>query len=107
MTAGWADADRIRAGVRPPAFPAVDFPITSYGAVEANAGPGIAAAVEACHASGGGRVVVPPGVWHTTGIRLLSYVELHVSAGATLRFSTDPADYLPLVETRYEGLEVL
>ncbi|MFG1910174.1 glycoside hydrolase family 28 protein [Kribbella sp. NPDC048928] len=107
MIAGWADADRIRAGVRPPAFPAVDFPITSYGAVEANAGPGIAAAIEACHESGGGRVVVPPGVWHTTGIRLLSYVELHVSAGATLRFSTDPADYLPLVETRYEGLEVL
>jgi polygalacturonase len=105
--AGWPDADRILAGVRPPAFPAVDFPITSYGAVEANAGPGIAAAIAACHTSGGGRVVVPPGRWHTTGIRLLSSVELHVSDGATLLFSTDPADYLPLVETRYEGLDVL
>jgi len=105
--AGWPDADRILAGVRPPVFPAVDFPITAYGAVEANAGPGIAAAIAACHAAGGGRVVVPPGRWHTTGIRLLSYVDLHVSEGATLLFSTDPADYLPLVETRYEGLDLL
>ncbi|MFF0342358.1 glycoside hydrolase family 28 protein [Kribbella sp. NPDC004875] len=106
-TPGWPDADRIRADVRPPVFPAVDFPITSYGATSADAGPGIAAAVEACNASGGGRVVVPPGSWHTGAIRLRSSVELHVSEGATLLFSTDPADYLPVVETRYEGLEVL
>lgn len=107
MTAGWAEADRILADVRPPVFPAVDFPITSYGAVESDAGPGIAAAIQACHDSGGGRVVVPPGNWRTGKIHLLSYVELHVSEGATLLFSTDPTDYLPVVETRYEGLEVL
>ncbi|MGW7684152.1 glycoside hydrolase family 28 protein [Kribbella sp. NPDC054772] len=104
---GWPDADRILRDVRPPVFPAVDFPITSYGATEDDAGPGIAAAISACNASGGGRVVVPPGTWRTGAIRLLSQVELHVSEGATLLFSTDPADYLPVVETRYEGLEVL
>ncbi|WP_432879027.1 glycoside hydrolase family 28 protein [Kribbella sp. CA-245084] len=107
MTPGWSDADRIRADVRPPEFPAVDFPITSYGATPGNATAGIAAAVAACSESGGGRVVVPPGVWYTKAIRLRSQVELHISEGATLRFSTDPADYLPVVETRYEGLEVL
>lgn len=33
-------------------------------------------------------------------------MNLHVSEGATLLFSTDPAQYLPVVKTRYEGLEV-
>lgn len=107
MTAGWSDADRILADVRPPVFPSVDFVITSFGAVEADATAGIAAAIDACHVAGGGRVVVPPGVWRTGAIHLQSYVELHVAEGATLLFSTDPADYLPVVETRYEGLEVL
>ncbi|WP_329001839.1 glycoside hydrolase family 28 protein [Kribbella sp. NBC_00709] len=107
MTPGWSEADRIRADVRPPEFPAVDFPIPSYGAVQNDATAGIAAAIQACSDSGGGRVVVPPGVWYTGAIHLRSHVELHVSAGATLRFSTEPSDYLPVVETRYEGLEVL
>jgi len=107
VTAGWADADRILAGVRPPAIPSSDFPIPAYGATPEDATAGIARAIRACHESGGGRVVVPPGVWRTGAIHLRSQVELHVSEGATLLFSTDPADYLPVVETRYEGLEVL
>lgn len=61
MTPGWSEADRIRADVRPPEFPAVDFPIPSYGAVQNDATAGIAAAIQACSDSGGGRVVVPPG----------------------------------------------
>ncbi len=103
---GWPDVDRILGDVRPPAFPPRDFPITLYGAVEHDAGAGIARAIAACSQSGGGRVVVPAGTWHTGAIHLRSRVELHVSEGATLLFSTDPADYLPVVETRYEGLEV-
>ncbi|WP_406052484.1 glycoside hydrolase family 28 protein [Kribbella sp. NBC_00889] len=105
-TPGWADVDRILAGVRPPTFSDRDFPITAYGATETDATDGIARAIRACHESGGGRVVVPPGAWHTGAIRLESAVNLHVSEGATLLFSTDPAQYLPVVKTRYEGLEV-
>ena len=54
-----------------------------------------AKAIEACHASGGGRVVVPPGVWKTGAIHLKSNVNLHLAEGATLKFSSDPEKYLP------------
>jgi polygalacturonase len=66
-----------------------------------------ARAVDACAASGGGRVVVPEGIWLTGAIHLKSNVNLTVSRGATIRFSTDPKDYLPLVFTRWEGVELM
>jgi len=53
--------------------------------------PGIAA----CPCRRRGRVRVPAGVWRTGAIHLLSRVNLHLEAGATLRFSAAPADYLP------------
>jgi len=49
-------------------------------------------AVRACHESGGGVVVVPPGTFVTGTERLRSRVELHLSAGAVLRGSTNLAD---------------
>lgn len=102
---GWDDLDRILGGIREPDFPAKDFPITRYGAR-----PGedvrepIRVAIDDCQKNGGGRVVIPPGDWMTGPIRLRSGVNLHVSKGATLRFSTLPSDY-PAVPTRWEGIE--
>ena len=61
----------------------------------------------ACHAAGGGRVVVPAGEFLTGAIHLRSNVNLFVSEGATLRFSTDPAAYTPLVRARWEGTECM
>lgn len=104
---GWSDYDRVLARIQAPAFPDRDFPITAYGAQPgADATAALRAAIAACHAAGGGRVVVPAGDWLTGAVHLLSNVNLHVSAGATLRFSTNPADY-PLVSTRWEGVECL
>jgi polygalacturonase len=61
-------------------------------------------AIEAAHRAGGGRVVVPPGTYLCSGpIRLLSNVELHLTDGATIRFGINPADYLPVVQVRWEG----
>jgi polygalacturonase len=40
-------------------------------------------------------------------VHLKSNVNLHVSEGATLKFSTDPRAYLPLVFTRFEGTELM
>src|ERR671927_363972 len=60
-------------------------------------------AVEPCNRAGGGRVVVPAGTFTTGAIHLKSNVNLHVSRGATVKFSQDPAKYLPLVFTRWEG----
>ena len=48
-------------------------------------------------------MVLPAGTWLSRGpINFKSDVELHLRAGATLRFSTTPEDY-PLVLTRFEG----
>jgi polygalacturonase len=106
----WERAAEIRRRVTPPVFPARDFLIEDFGAV---ANDGLAhtqafeAAVSACYQAGGGRVVVPAGSFLTGPIHLRSNVNLHLSAGAELRFSQAPADYLPLVRTWFEGMELM
>ena len=103
-------ADRIVASVRRPFFPPRNFPVTRFGAV----GDGttkntkaFAAAIAACHRSGGGHVIVPAGTFLTGAIHLLSHVDLHVEAGATVLFSQDPNDCLPVVFTRWQGIELM
>jgi polygalacturonase len=108
--AGWDGMAAVLARIQAPVFPARDFPITRYGAVEGGADictAAIAKAVAACAAAGGGRVVVPPGVYLTGPVHLRSGVNLHVAQGATLKFSTNPAHYLPAVFTRWEGMECM
>jgi polygalacturonase len=51
--------------------------------------------------------VVPPGVFLTGPIHLKTNVNLHVSEGATIRFRRDPEAYLPVVRTRWEGVELM
>jgi unsaturated rhamnogalacturonyl hydrolase len=107
---GWAGLDGILARIQPPTFPARDCLITDQGAVaggKQDATEAIRKAIAACSAQGGGRVVVPPGVFLTGAIHLESNINLHVSEGATLRFSADPAQYLPVVLTRWEGIECM
>jgi polygalacturonase len=43
----------------------------------------------------------------TGAIHLKSNVNLHVSPGATIKFSKNPGDYLPVVFTRWEGTELM
>ena len=101
---------KILARIKPPTFPKRDFSILKYGAVAGgtvDCRDAIHKAVEACSKAGGGRVVVPAGVFLTGAVRLRSNVNLHVAKGATLKFSTDPKAYLPLVHTRWEGMELM
>jgi unsaturated rhamnogalacturonyl hydrolase len=106
-TKGWSDYPRMLRRISEPRFPDRDFPITRFGAKPGeDAGEAIAAAIAACAAAGGGRVVVPPGVFPTGPIVLRSHVNLHLSEGSTLQFSTDPARY-PTVFTRWEGIECM
>ena len=100
----------IAARIQPPKFPDRDFDITKYGAMAGGQQDSTAAlrdAIAACSTAGGGRVVVPKGVFLTGAIHLKSNVNLHVSEGATLLFSRDPKQYLPLVFTRWEGTECM
>jgi polygalacturonase len=105
---GWDGVPAILARIVPPSFPATDFNVTAYGAVSGGTvmcTTAIDAAITACHNAGGGRVVVPAGTYLTGAIHLQSNVNLYISKGATLKFSANPADYLPVVFTRYEGTE--
>jgi len=105
---GWDAVPAILARIKPPTFPARDCLITDHGAMaraEADNTEAIRRAIAACHAAGGGRVVVPAGVFPTGAIHLKSKVNLHLEEGATLRFFPDPAKYLPVVFTRFEGTE--
>jgi polygalacturonase len=106
----WTEVPRILQRIKAPSFPKRDFDITKYGA----AGDGvkdsteaIARAIAECNRAGGGRVIVPRGVYSTAAIHLQSNVNLYVSAGATLQFVRDSARYLPLVLTRWEGTECM
>jgi polygalacturonase len=63
----------------------------------------INAAIEKCNSEGGGHVVISNGSFLTGAVHLKSNVDLHIEAGAVLKFSTDSKDYLPLVRTRWEG----
>jgi unsaturated rhamnogalacturonyl hydrolase len=98
----------ILARIRSPQFPGRDFPIQDFGATESiDCTEAITKAITACSEAGGGRVEIPPGVWMTGALHLKSNVNLHLDEGATLRFSPDPAKYLPLVLTRFEGIECM
>lgn len=75
---------------------AQDFPVTRFGA---KPGPAVLntvpinKAIEACHRNGGGRVVIPPGVFRTGTLVMKDHVELHLETGATLLASTDLKDF--------------
>ena len=98
-------------------FPHRDFTITDYGAKKSGTATDEACAtanteafrraMQACSEAGGGRVVVPDGEWPCGPIHFKSNCELHLSDGATVRFSSDPARFLPAVEVSWEGMECM
>src|SRR5436305_12283184 len=85
-----SDAATILSRIKPPSFPSRDFDVTKYGAVGDGAKKcteAISAAVRACSAAGGGRVVIPRGLFLTGAVHLDNSVNLYLSPGATLLFS--------------------
>ena len=114
MTAeeGWAHAERVlREHIKPPTFANVDRSIAEFGAIgdgKTDCTEAFREAIALCSSSGGGRVIVPPdGVYLTGPIVLKSNVNLHVPETATIRFMQDPKAYLPLVRSRWDGVELM
>lgn len=106
----WARVPEILSRIKAPVFPARDYVVTNFNGVGDGAADCTQAfrdAIAACRAAGGGRVTVPAGVFLTGPIHLKSGVNLHLEKGATIRFTTNTAAYLPVVFTRFECTEVM
>jgi unsaturated rhamnogalacturonyl hydrolase len=99
------------ATIERPVFPDATFDIREYGARPMKGGTSfkntdaIHRAIDAAGEAGGGTVLIPAGDWLTGPIHLRSNINLHVSDGAVVHFSTDRTDYLPVVRQRHEGVE--
>src|SRR5829696_4679049 len=107
---GWDLVPHILARIKAPSFPAREFRVTNFGAIgdgKTDCTAAFAATIAECSRQGGGRVHVPAGRFLTGAIHLRSNVNLHVAEGATILFSTDPRKYLPVVLTRFEGVEAM
>ena len=86
----------------------MDYRITDFGAVVSDAlqTEAIQKAIDTCFLAGGGRVVVPAGIFLTGGIRLRSNVTLYLEAGAILEGSWNPDDYSAYLEDTLEPLDL-
>ena len=85
------------------------YNVTSFGAKNDSsrlATKAIAAAIGAAAKKGGGTVYFPAGKYLTGPIHLKSNITIFIDAGAELHFSDHFDDYLPFVESRYEGVDL-
>lgn len=94
--------------VKEPAIPSHSVTLTDFGAV----GDGttlctdaFAQAFEALEKRGGGRLIVPDGIWFTGPVGLKSHTELHLADNAVIVFSADQ-DLYPIIDTNFEGLDM-
>jgi polygalacturonase len=105
----WALHAQILKRIQAPKFPAKDFAVSKYGAKgdgKTDCSEAIRKAIEDAARAGGGRVIVPAGVYMSGAIHLKNNVNLVVEKGATIKFYTEPK-YYPIVLTRFEGMECM
>ncbi|WP_233269367.1 glycosyl hydrolase family 28 protein [Alteribacillus sp. YIM 98480] len=105
----WEQVPEILENIEEPSFPDAEFDVTEYGADnegEEKSTDAINEAIQEANDEGGGRVVIPEGTYLTGAIHLEDNINLHIEEGAEVKFSQDPEDYLPVVKTRWEGVEL-
>ena len=92
--------------INEPVIPNNTVNIIDFGAVNGGSilcTKAFADAIDAVSKKGGGKVIIPPGIWLTGPIILKSNIELHAQRGALVRFSPNK-DLYPIIETSFEGL---
>lgn len=103
------ESKKIEKQIKRTSFGKKTFVITDFGAKADTPNEpcheAINQAITTCSLQGGGTVLIPQGTFYTGPITLKSNVNLHVSEGATLKFSTDQSLYFPGVITRWEGID--
>ena len=91
-----------------PAIPDRTVVLTDFGGVGDGVALNTAAfadAIASLAEQGGGRLVVPAGIWRTGPIELKSHIELNVDKDAVIVFDPDQ-DLYPIIDTNFEGLDV-
>jgi len=89
-----------------PTFPQKEYNIKDFGAV----GDGqfvntivFEKAIDECAANGGGKIIVPAGMWLTGPILFKSNINLHLENGAYIQFTKNYNDY-QIIESNWEGV---
>ncbi len=103
----WSRADEIVKQIQMPDIPNERLNLSAFGGAGDGATdnkPAFDRIIEACAAAGGGTIHVEPGTYLVNGpIHLESHMNLHLEEGAKLLFGNNPAYYLPVVLTSWEG----
>ena len=105
---GWKNLPQILRNIKKPVFPKKDILLSANILAEktSDCRAIIQESIDKCSATGGGRVIIPKGEYLVKGpINLKNNVNLHLEDGVLIKFSTNPDDYLPVVRTRWEGIE--
>lgn len=91
--------------VEQPNFPDYEVNILSFGAVSGGITLNTEAinnAIKDVHSKGGGKVIIPEGLWLTGPIEILSNVNLYTERNSLILFTDDHSAY-PIIETSFEG----
>ncbi len=89
-----------------PKFQNKSFSIKDFGASgdgQKDNTKSFADAIDACSKAGGGKVIVPAGIWLTGPIKFKDNVNLHLEIGALIQFTKNFNDY-SLIESNWEGV---
>ncbi len=89
-----------------PTFPEYSVSITDFGAVDDGQTlntDAFSKAIADVSEKGGGRVIIPRGLWLTGPIILKSNINIHAEAGALVIFSKNK-DHYPLIESILGGM---
>jgi polygalacturonase len=105
----WNNVYKILENINAPTFSELEFNITDFGAKSDStfdSNNAIQSAIDSISKLGGGTVRIPHGIYLSKGsIFLKDNVNLHLTENSIVKFSTDPNDYLPVVLSRWEGME--